>query len=376
MHCRLLLLAPLALLALVASAPACSVPVFRYAAERWLPDMYDVIVFHQGPLTPAQKQLVEQLEKASFPAGGTAPIEVTKADLAEELDPALKDLWQAQRGAQAPWLVLRTPRTARKQEAVWSAGLNSAAIDVLLYSPLRHRLAEAIHGGDSAVWVLLECGDKAKDDAAYRLLRDEIRKLERELKLPDLKADRPEDRIERGPNTPELRIGFSVVRLSRNDPDEQPLVNMLLRVEDDLLKFTDEPMAFPVFGRGRALYALVGKGINSETIGDACAFLIGPCGCEVKRLNPGSDVLISADWDGTFRSLPPKEPTEPKVVVTPTTRPQAQTPATAPKPPPPPAPTPEETPDDNSLLGLFMVLLLGLAGTIAVAATMGRWLRV
>ena len=43
------------------------------------------------------------------------------------------------------------------------------------------------------------------------------------------------------------------------------LLQMLLNTEDDL-KTMKEPMAIPVFGRGRALYALVGKGINEETI--------------------------------------------------------------------------------------------------------------
>ena len=39
----LLILAP-------AVGQACSIPVFRYALERWQPSPYDVLIFHRGPL--------------------------------------------------------------------------------------------------------------------------------------------------------------------------------------------------------------------------------------------------------------------------------------------------------------------------------------
>ena len=52
-----------------------------------------------------------------------------------------------------------------------------------------------------------------------------------------------------------------------------------------------------IFGRGRALDALIGKGINADTIAEAAKFLCGACSCQVKRLNPGVDLLIAANWD-------------------------------------------------------------------------------
>jgi hypothetical protein len=91
-------------------------------------------------------------------------------------------------------------------------------------------------------------------------------------------------------------LSFSTVRLSRDDPREKHLVSMLLGSEPDLEAFR-EPMAFPVFGRGRVLYALVGKGINEEYVDEACAFLAGPCSCQVKELNPGTDLLMAVDWE-------------------------------------------------------------------------------
>jgi hypothetical protein len=71
-------------------------------------------------------------------------------------------------------------------------------------------------------------------------------------------------------------------------------------------------MAFPVFGRGRVLWALVGAGIAKENIAEAGEFLTGPCSCQVKSLNPGCDLLLAADWESALLGLgPPEPPAEP-----------------------------------------------------------------
>ena len=94
----------------------------------------------------------------------------------------------------------------------------------------------------------------------------------------------------------ELKIEFAMVTVQRDDPKEQFLLNMLLNSEPDLADL-NEPMAFPVIGRGRVLYGLVGKGINAQTIAAASRFLVGPCSCQVKNQNPGFDLLLAKDWD-------------------------------------------------------------------------------
>ena len=68
-----------------------------------------------------------------------------------------------------------------------------------------------------------------------------------------------EDLASRVLSVPEsaLKVAFSLQRVSRVDPGETLLAHCLLGTEDDL-EDTREPMAFPVFGRGRALLALVG----------------------------------------------------------------------------------------------------------------------
>ena len=70
-----ILVGPLAALLVLCNpsvSEACSVPVFRYALELWPPDEYEVVLFHEGPLTEEQKQLLDKikplkLENASVP---------------------------------------------------------------------------------------------------------------------------------------------------------------------------------------------------------------------------------------------------------------------------------------------------------------------
>lgn len=55
---------PIVLLALLAArADACTVPVFRYALERWPADDYEAVVFHRGPLDEESRALIAAFEK-------------------------------------------------------------------------------------------------------------------------------------------------------------------------------------------------------------------------------------------------------------------------------------------------------------------------
>ena len=160
---------------------------------------------------------------------------------------------------------------------------------------MRQELVRRLGDGQTAVWLLLECGRPADDDAAAKVVEDELKKLKEDLKLPEL-TDSPDDSILAG--VP-LRLDFSLLRIHRSDMKEQPLVNMLVQSESDLLE-RDDPMVFPVFGRGRALFPLVGAGITADNVRDSAAFLTGACSCEVKEQNPGFDLLLKTDWESLF----------------------------------------------------------------------------
>ena len=309
-------------------ALACSIPVFRYALQFWDPGPYELLVFHRGSLDPAAEAKIGKLEAIEPGVGGNlivrridldeiAKVESPRASDDEAGDDAaigsgeggpgedgsgegdaensLVTLWKERAGSVVPSVVVRYPGRFRPGRPFASMPLAKFDPDAWLQSPARKTISQRLTRGESAVWVFLESGDEKKDrDAAERLDRH-LAEAKKELRLPE---QAPEDQeLFRGGLAveTELRLAFSVVRVSRKDPAEAPLVAMLLETEDDLKDY-DEPMAFAVFGRGRALPALVGRGINRDMVLDQAAFLTGPCSCQVKEQNPGVDVLIAADW--------------------------------------------------------------------------------
>ena len=306
------LLSFLLLSAIFAATPlhACSVPVFRYALEHWPPDAYQAVIFHRGPLSAMQQAWVRDLGADGLAGRLHANLSPRTADLDADPSPELLELSRPTEMSALPWRVLRVPRAARTPASVWSGPLGGEIAGQLLDSPARREIVERLGQGQSAVWVLLESGDREKDAAAAQLLESRLTELARTLALPALD---PSDIVNGlvSVKQEDLRLEFSVLRLSRRDAGEQPFIQMLLGTEPDLAEMK-EPMAFPIFGRGRALHAFVGTGIKRETIDQAASFLIGKCSCQVKELNPGADLLFAADWDGLIKAnttAPPDLPT-------------------------------------------------------------------
>lgn len=275
---------------------ACSVPVFRYALERWPADKYSAVVFHRGGLTPEQQKLISHFEQEGTIAQKSANVELKLVDLDAEPAPEDVELWKAQKTETLPLLVMRTPLPAPVPVGFWSGALTEENITRLIDSPLRQNIAKQLVDGQTAVWVFLESGDAEQDKAARELLVKELKRMEKTLKLPEIEqADIEQGLVSVSPDS--LKLKFSIVTCSHDDSAEQYLTKMLLATENDLKDFDSEPMALPVFGRGRVLYALIGKGINPGTIEQACRDLTGPCTCQVKDQNPGTDLLMSVPWE-------------------------------------------------------------------------------
>lgn len=335
-----------------AAARACNIPVFRFALDSWPSDPYRLTVLHRGPLAAEHRDAVKALEKyadAEHPAVVLELVDLAKNPGGVEGVPA------PPAGSELPWLVVRYPAPTRIDVPVWAGPLRADVPAALLDSAARREIARRIVGGDSAVWVLLTSGDAAKDDAAEKVLRAEVQRLAKELKLPEL-TPAPEDQL-RGDRP--LKLAFSVLRVGRKDPAEAMLVRMLLNTEDDLPGRSD-PMVFPVFGRGRAMPALVGAGITPGNIEDAARFLAGPCTCEVKRDNPGVDLLMTADW-GRASTTPPVVPLVPAGTTVPIPQ------------PPPPAAEPKSAPSatDSPLITPRRLVLVGIGIAAVVAAFTG-----
>jgi len=283
---------------------ACSVPVFRYALERWESDAYEVVVFHRGPLSESEAALASKFDTKDATGAMTANVSVQTVDLDAEPDEQMLKLWEAQQTDTLPWMALRYPVPLPD---AWAGPFSEQNVDRVLNSPLRQEIARRILKGETAVWVFLESGDEQADRAAFKMLEVQLPIAQLQLELPEIdEQDVADGLVSIEPD--QLKISFSLVSLSRDDPAEKMFVEMLLGSEGagaDSLRdpeLTNRPMAFPVFGRGRVLYALVGGGINEENILAGCRELIGPCTCQVKDQNPGTDLLMSIDWDRLVQS--------------------------------------------------------------------------
>lgn len=290
----------LALLLSVHSLPACSVPVFRYALEKWAADEYQAIVFHRGPLTAAQQALMQPLTGEGLAGQLPANVALQTVDLAQNPDPALLALWRQLGSDTLPALILKYPQKSRLSDHLFAGPLTAAVVQQVLDSPARREIIRRIAQGQSVVWVLLETGDATRDEAAAKVAAQRLDYLTTVLKLPAIEAQDIASGLVSVPKDG-LKLAFSVLRMNRKDAAESVFARMLLHSEPDLLDL-QEPMLFPVFGRGRALYALAGKGINHETLDEAATFLTGKCSCEVKELNPGVDLLLTADWAGLIKA--------------------------------------------------------------------------
>ena len=333
------LLALLLLIPAVGAAPerTCNIPVFRYALERWAAAPYEVVAYHRGPLGEEGKAALNALRE------GGANVAVDRIDVSESIPQKWKDVLEKAK-LEVPCMVAVFPGT---EIVAWSGPLTAEAAKKLTDSPARREIAKRLLQGDSSVWLMLDSGDKAKDDAAAASLGAELKKLEQSLKLPAHAPDDP-PLLSDVP----VRIAFSVVRLAKSDPAEGPLVTMLQNSETGL----EGPVVYPIFGRGRALWAMAGKGLTSDNIAEAAMFLIGACSCEAKDLNPGLDLLFTADWENGLREAPAPVP-----VPTPLLKPR----------PPEAAPAPAPSRPADSTMYLWGALLV--AG-LAVAVTGRRLL--
>jgi len=277
---------------------ACQVPVFRYAFERWVADKYEIIVLHDGPMNEHDQANLEKLLTAVDKSTNAV---VRDIEINQSKDPEHAALWANRDIAGAAdgsaLMAILYPQGAQNipDRLLDLVPLREDSVAQLVDSPVRQEVVKRLAQGQSAVWVFVPSSQTEKDPEVLQFLNEQLLRCQNNLKLPvvedfDAESAAAQEQIRR------LRIEFSTVVLNREDKAERFLLKMLLGSESDL-ESTSEPLAFPVFGRGRVLYALVGKGINGDMIRDASQFMVGPCSCQVKAQNPGFDLLTRLDWE-------------------------------------------------------------------------------
>lgn len=276
---------------------ACTKPVFRYALERWPASPYRLAVLHQGPVDDETRGPVETLVPK-----GTYNLFVDYFDVDEELpEGVVRESWLADPNpARLPLALLLPPaRVKTEQPVLWQGRIDSVGAAKLrnqLYGPVVRQLLDKLTSGDTAVWILVKGPDQAKNDEARKLLEKTLAELKDELKLPH-QLDPEDSEYDDGlaPGIP-MRTGFSVIEADLDDPANGLLKSSLEAMDPESLKQAG-PKLIPVFARCRGLALLRGEEIDAEVFQEITFFLIGPCSCRVKELNPGFDLLAPFPWD-------------------------------------------------------------------------------
>jgi hypothetical protein len=227
-------------------------------------------------------------------AARRANLRVTEADLAGQIDPALQAVWDREsKDATLPRAVLRYPDSGAQIPSVWSGPLE-ADLGPLMDSPARRLVFNRLTSGHAGAIVLLLSGNAAADGAAREFLQKQLPRIEAAIALPAKTDEGPQVQSELP-----LWITFPVVEIARTE-SEEAFVRILLGSEDGLADVAG-PIAFPVFGRGRALCSLHGKDISDPAeLQRSLEFICKACSCQVKELNPGVDLLMSANWEVIF----------------------------------------------------------------------------
>lgn len=288
----------------VMTVHACQIPVYQFALENWPPDCYNVFVFHQKPLSKKEEALIKYLDQLS--QDETQPLNIFPEiiNLAESEDKALKDLWHQQitrhPESKLPYFLVCRPGCYEWKEVIWGAPLSKKNIKKLHLSPVRKKIAREILKGKSILWLVVKSGKRKEDRKVERLLKEELKKLEKTIELPDPSQydyypEEEEEKEEEEKEQKPLRPQFSILSLPGVVKKEEILLNILFRNKD---LQEDRPAVFPIFGRGRVLPPLIKEEITAEEIESICYFLTGPCSCQVKTALPGVDLLMGANWQG------------------------------------------------------------------------------
>jgi len=296
---RILLM--IATLALASVVHACDVPVFRYALERWHSDPFQLVVFHQGTLEAGLDAELRKLEADPNPDSRkvTPNWQIVRIDTTKEVPKLWQAVWQPLQKQSLPVAALCAPEWRMGEEPLWSGALTTEVLHELAHSPKREEVAKLLLAGKAVIWLVIESGKKAKDQALLDLLKAESETLTNTIPVP---RNLVRDGINVLTDLP-IEANFTIVFVRANDPQEQMLLRLLTNGEP-----VTEPLVYPIFGRGRALAQFKGGNLNKGLLEETARFLCGACSCQVKAQNPGFDMLMTVRWEDIFGDqVPPPD---------------------------------------------------------------------
>ena len=331
-------LATLIIAICTSGACACTIPVFRFALDRWEADKFHLVLPQGVAKEPAIQDLLRPLR-----ANGKANLDITTST-----DIAQQDT------------VLRYSRQSDKP--VWSGKLDAATLGAVLDSPARKKLVQQLLAGDSVIWVIADSGSPL-DTVEVERIEKRLKFLEQVASLPIQDPNDPDSQL--GPGPP-LKLKFTSLRLRRDDPAEFMLLRMLAGPKGEFDPATTS-FAGAVFGRGRVLGAWPLAILDDASLEDACMFLVGRCGCRLKNESPGWDILLNLDWE---KALPAATTSDAKPAEAETTIPLPQIRAAVPE-----VVTITAEKSDTPASSRKGPLIVGTAAGLVLLVLIPRWLR-
>ena len=101
---------------------------------------------------------------------GKANVEFTFIDLdLDTLAAKRQKLWDRQKDAQTPWMVVRYPQPKADHFTMWAGLATNANLTAILDSPMRQTILNDLKRGISSVFVLLKSGDEKADKVGLRI---------------------------------------------------------------------------------------------------------------------------------------------------------------------------------------------------------------
>lgn len=273
---------------------ACTIPVFRFALDRWPADGLKLVM-------PSSAAKDRDLSLALLPyrGNGAANLKIEEAD-----QPA---------GTESR---LYLSNDDRREKPIWHGTLTPSELGALVDSPKRQELLKRLLDGESVVWVVVDGGGD-KDSAEAERVSKRLHYLEKVVELPPQDPDDPDSQL--GPG-PALKLKLTSMRISARDDKEKLFCAMLAGAKCADVLAKGQAFAAAVFGRGRVLGSFPLSELDDTALEDISMFLTGRCSCRVKNQSPGWDVLLKVDWDsalqkaqeGRKREVPARS--EPEVV--------------------------------------------------------------
>lgn len=264
------------------TAQACDTPVYYYTIQMWQRDAYHVYCFYGDAEGSVAAPVNQYLQRVAQEAQGHANLVFTGVDVnrlsSVEYTDQDRQIWLRYQSRPLPLYVILTPRGRE----LFVGALDLAAAQALVDSPKRRRIADQLCQGKHGLLLLLLGPNETENVAAQKTTREVLGRVAVE------------------------GVQIGLVEVSRDDSQEQWLVQQLLHLEDDLPDL-DNTMIFPVFGRGHVLEPYLGKGITTTNLLEPIAFMSGPCACEVKASSAGMDLLTNYDWQAHLANWPQPE---------------------------------------------------------------------